>query len=245
MYDSFKNSVLGFGLDIDGAFGRQCVDPILAYGSALFPGVHWSVLFNTPVGSAKNMFDKANEKYWVKVLNDHKNANQLPPRGAIVVFAASPEQGYTSTFSNIDGTVGIVDSADSKYIYHLHQDSSEARPTVRLKQRAWRYTRCIGWLIPRAQVVPTPAPTLGDSRIGRTLYLHGVPSWRVYRVGDEPVRKNTYNFIYPGRFREGPGGQLGLQYRIEGVSKYPNCVTIRTESYGLVDIFLDKDAEIL
>lgn len=244
MFEAWKNSVLGVGMDVDGAYGRQCVDPVLSYATARFPGVHWSVLL-PPVQSAKFMFDKANPQFWDKVTNDHANVNQLPPQGAVCVFAAAPEAGYTSTFENPDGTVGIVDHADTKYVYLLHQDSSEKDPRVRLKARAWRYTRCIGWLVPKVQVVAQPQPSLGDSRIGRTLYLHGVPYWSVYRVGAEPVTKNRFNFIYPGRYREGPNGQLGLQYRIEGVSQYPNTVTIRTQAYGLVDIFVDKDGEII
>lgn len=247
-FNQWKQTVLGVGLDVDGAFGKQCVDVVLSWGQACFPGVHWSVLFPS-VPAAKDMFASYNPAYFDRVANDHANVNQLPPQGAVAIFdgydAAHRPEGYTSNFTNPEGHTGVVDHADQRFVYLVQQDGSQAGAVTELVQRSWKYTPCLGWLIPKSNAAPAPAPTIGDGRIGRTLYLHGVPSWRVYRVGAAPVPQNTLNFLRPEWFHNGPNGQPGLQYKILGVSKYPNTVTIKTDSFGLVDIFVDKDAEIL
>jgi hypothetical protein len=131
----WKHAVLGVSLDIDGSFGAQCVDVPLSWGQTLYPGVHWTQLF-APVANAKDMLGPYSPKYWQVVWNEHNNPNQLPPAGAIAVFGPSPEAGYTSTYPNPAGTVGVVDHADPQYVYLLHQDSSETKPVVRLKNAA-------------------------------------------------------------------------------------------------------------
>lgn len=88
-------------------------------------------------------------------------------------------------------------------------------------------------------------PATGDNRIGRLLYLHPVPQWSVYRVGQKPVRSERIGYLIPKNYNHGPGGKPGLTYRIEGVSPHANTVTIRTDSYGLVDIYVDSDGEII
>lgn len=240
------------GFDIDKAFGKQCVDPVLSFGQALFPGIHYSVLF-PPVASAKDMYEKYNAQYFERIANNHADVNQLPQPGDICIFAGAPEKGYTSTYANPDGTVGIVDHADKNYVYLLHQDSAESDPKLRLKQRSWRYTRCLGWLRPRIAappVIAAPAPVQAaapgpDSRIGKTLFLHPVAQWSVYRVGQKPERDKRIGYLIPRNYQNGPGGKPGLSYKIVGVSSYPNTVTIVTDTYGRCDIYVDSDGEIL
>lgn len=244
VYQVWKNSVLGVGLDIDGAYGKQCVDVVLSYGQAVFPSVHWQVLF-PPVPCAKEMFNTYNPTYFDRIVNDHNNPNQLPQPGDIAIFDASPAEGFTSTYANPEGHTGVVDHADSEYIYLVQQDGSDPNTKVSLKQRAWRYTPCLGWLRPKVNVQASPAPSQGDSRIGKTLYVHGVRAKAVVRVGANPIPQNIYNYLLPGNFREGPHGQPGLQYKIIGVSLYPDTVTIRTASFGLVDVYIHPDCEII
>lgn len=252
-YDAWKNTVLGMGLDIDKAFGKQCVDPILSWGQVLFPGIHYSILF-PPVLSAKDMFDRANTQYFDKITNNHTDVNQLPQKGDIAIFAASPEAGYTNTFNNPDGTVMVVESASSTYLTAMHQDSTEPSPVVRLKQRPWRLTRCIGWLRPKlpAQIPQTAVVTgSGDSRVGRNVWLkppatNVANGWSVYRVGQFPDRAKRIGALRPDWFSNGPNGQKGIVYTILGVSPtYPNVVTVKSDTYGIIDIYLDGDAQIL
>ena len=85
-FTTWKNGVLGVSLNIDGSFGAQCVDVDLSWGQACFPNVPWSTLF-PPVPSAKDMFDKYNPTYWVRVANNYQIAESLaadvaPPRPA-------------------------------------------------------------------------------------------------------------------------------------------------------------------
>jgi hypothetical protein len=255
-FDAWKNTVQGLGLDIDKAYGRQCVDPVLNWGQVLFPGIHYSMLF-PPVLSAKDMFDRANIQFFDKIVNDHANVNQLPQKGDIAIFAASPEPGYSSTYQNPDGTILVVDHADPNYVLGVHQDSAEANPVCRLKQRAWRYTRCIGWLrpkvlaqIPQTAVMTGPAPgAVQDPRIGRNVWLKPpttTKDWSAYRVGQFPDRAKRIGALRPDWFNNGPNGQKGIVYPILGVSpNYANVVTVKSDTYGLIDIYLDGDAVIL
>lgn len=247
-FSTWKNGVLNVALNIDGSFGAQCVDTALSWGQALFPNVHWSTVF-PPVSSAKDMYEHYNPVYWDRVENDHGNPSQVPPQGAVAVFAGSPEQGYTSTYNNPDGHVGVVDHTDGSYLYMVQQDAGLAGGAALLRARPWRYTRLIGWLIPKSMSVPTPqppAPSPGNA-VGRVLYLHPVAKWRVYRVGDKPAGTNAIGFLTPVNYESGlPAPKnRGLTYTILGVSKYPNTYTIRTGVAGLVDIYVDSDGEII
>lgn len=244
-YNTWKNGINGLVLNVDGAFGAQCVDEALSWGQALFPGVHWSVVF-PPVPAARQMYDTYNPAYWTRVENNHNDPNQVPPQGAVAIFAGSPEAGYTSTFQNPEGHVGVVDHTDAQYIWMMQQDAGLSGGASLLRPRPWRYTRLIGWLVPKVGTQPTPIPApTNDPRIGKTLYLHPVPKWRVYRVGAPPNGVNSIGYLLPANYNHGPGGKPGLSYPIVGVSKYPNTVTIQTDAYGLVDIFTDSDAEII
>lgn len=245
-YAAWKAAVRGVALDIDGAFGAQCVDEDLSWGQTLFPGVAWQTLF-PPVDDAKDMYNNYNPDFWDRVENDHGDPNQVPPQGAIAIFAGSPEEGYTSTYDNPAGHTGVVDSTDANYIYLMQQDAGMSGGASMLRARPWRYTRLIGWLIAKDGAGPAPAPTppAGDPRIGKTLFLHPVPKWRVYAVGSQPLGVNAIGYLVPANYNHGPNGQPGLTYEILGVSVYANTVTIKTDTYGLVDIYVDSDGEIL
>lgn len=244
-FGTWKGAVLGVGLDIDGSFGKQCVDVALSWGQALFPGIAWSSVY-PPVGSAKDMYDHYNATYWDRVANDHNNPSQVPPQGAVAIFAGAPEAGYTSTYANPDGHVGVVDHTDANYIYLIQQQPGGA---TSLQARPWRYTRLIGWLIPKSTAAPTPTPPPASdgSAVGKVLYLHPVDKWRVYRVGDKPAGTNAIAFLTPKNYDSGLAApkNKGLTYVILGVSKYPNTYTIRTGVAGLVDIYVDSDGEII
>jgi hypothetical protein len=252
-YEVWKNTVLGLPLDVDHAYGDQCADVPLSWGMTLFPGVAWTVLFK-PVASAKDFLQAANPLYFEVVKNDHSNPNQLPPAGAIAVFGPAPQAGYTSTFPNPDGHVGVVDHANGTYVYLMQQDSSEAQVHVELKGRAWRYTECLGWLLPRVQTAaPAANAATGPANhplIGKQVWLH-VPTsnvangWSVYRRGQYPDRAKRIGCLRPDWFHNGPGGQPGLVYTIESVSQYANTVGIHSDTYGPIDIYLDSDAQIL
>jgi hypothetical protein len=253
-YDAWKPAVIGIGLDVDKSYGNQCVDVDLAWGMYLFPGVAWAVLF-PPVGDlgAKHMWDLVNEKYFEKIPNNPNDLNQLPQKGDIAYFGASPEAGYTSQYKNPDGHTGVVDHATSNYVWLTQQDGSEAQSVVQVKQRPWRYTRCLGWARPRLSAVvaePASSGPVNHPVIGHDVWLKPPATnvqngWSVYRRGQFPDRAKRIGALRPDWYRHGPGGEPGLVYRIEGVSQYANVVSITSDTYGPVDIYLDGDAQIL
>lgn len=94
--------------------------------------------------------------------------------------------------------------------------------------------RVVKWVAP---AVPA-TPRVDKSVIGKTLYLSkSVKTWHVYPRGVRPTLENSKAVLKPSKFG-------GLSYKIYGISKYPQTVTIKTADFGVVDIFVDKDATI-
>lgn len=233
-FTTWKNAVLGVGLDIDHAFGDQCVDVVLSWSQACFPTVSWGTFFSTGV-NARSLYSSANLTYFEQIANDHNDPNQVPLQGDIAVFAASPQTGYTSTFANMDGHCGVVDSADMGGIWLIQQDGSNPAGVTFEKYRPWLYTECVGWLRPK-ECAPGPVGPVAN----RSLYLpSSVDRWRVYDVAVMPRVGNEKAFLRPSLFPP------GLTYAILG-NPYPNVYTIQTQDFGLVNIYAgaDTDAQI-
>jgi len=235
IYQNWKPGVLGHHIDIDNAYGAQCVDVDLSYGEALFPGVAWSTVF-PPVASAKLLGSHHNDTYFEWIENDHNNPNQLPQQGDILVCDSTPQSGYTNPYSNPDGHTGVVDSADSSGYTILMQDGSNPGGSAFLQHQAWRYRPVLGWLRPRLSSTPAPAPT----PLGKKLFLPAsVLRWRVYRVGGPWTVGNEIAFLWPSQFPP------GLTYTIEKTLA-PNFYQITTQMFGTVAIYAgpDTDAQI-
>lgn len=234
-FTTWKNSVLGVGIDIDHAFGDQCVDVVLSWCQAVYPTVSWGTFFNTGI-NAKDLYNSANLTYFERISNDHSNPNQLPEQGDIAVFGPSPQTGYTSIFTNPDGHCGVVDSADTGGIWLIQQDGSNPVGVTFEKYRSWHYTECVGWLRPKADIPPGPTQPVSN----RSLFLpSSVDRWRVYDVAVMPRVGNEKAFLRPSLFPP------GLTYSILG-NPYPNVYTIKTQDFGLVNIYAgaDTDAQI-
>ncbi len=254
-FDTWKNAVIGVGLDVDRAYGNQCADTVLSWIMTVFPGVAWTTLLK-PTKSAKDFLGAFNPAYFDIVMNDHNNPNQLPPKGAIMVFAAVPKggkPGYSSTYENPDGHTGVLDRADTSLLYLVQQDGSTGQSVTQLRARAWRYSECIGWAIPRLSAIgSTPQSTgpINHPLIGRDVWFkpparNAHLGWACYNVGQFPDRAKAKGFMRPDMFNEGPNGAKGFIKKIIGVSQYPNTVTIHTDTWGIVDVYLDGDAQIL
>lgn len=230
-FNSWKYAVLGSGLDIDHAYGNQCVDVALSWGQALFPGVPWSKVF-PPVASAKDMFAAANTEFFEKIVNNHSDPNQLPQQGDIAIFDATPAAGYSNQLRNPDGHTGVVDSASAAGIYLVQQDGSNPAGRCFESLRPWRYSPCIGWLRPKAS--PVPPPPAPPATAGKTLHLPAnVATWRVYPLNKAPRVGNECGFLLPSKFG-------GLSYAIEA-NPYPNVYTITTQAFGRVNIYAGPD----
>lgn len=74
------------------------------------------------------------------------------------MFAASPEAGYTSSYANPYGHTAVVDTATPNGLVLVQQDGSQNQPVTQVKNRAWKYTRCIGWLHPKVEARPPANP---------------------------------------------------------------------------------------
>jgi hypothetical protein len=156
-YASWKKSVIGKQLNVDGAYGSQCVDLIMAYAEHLFPGHNWPELIGR--GNAKDLFGAANPQYFTKIKNDHSKVSQLPRQGDILVFGATPQQGFTNKYHNPYGHIGIADSRINGSGFNLLQlNAPLSSSPVNVHYYSWRYRPCIGWLRPIAQSKPAPKP---------------------------------------------------------------------------------------
>lgn len=155
-YATFKKSVLGKKI-----FDGECVSLIVnnskAYCESLWPGVSWPTIIK-PDPSAKNIFANASTKYFVKIINDHSNASQLPKQGDVMVFGATPQTGYSNTFRNPFGHVGVCDKANSSGYWLLQQNAPASGQAVNVTYYPWRFRPCIGWLRPISKPATTPKP---------------------------------------------------------------------------------------
>lgn len=251
----WKNAVIGVGLDVDRQYGPQCADVVLSWAMTVFPGVAWTTLIK-PTKQAKDFLGAFNPAYFDVVMNNHADPNQLPPRGAIAVFGAVPKggkPGYTSTYENPDGHTGAVDRADATFIYIVQQDGSTGQSVTQLRARPWKYSECLGWAIPRLSAVgSTPQSTgpVNHPLIGKDVWFKPPAKdpqkgWAIYNVGQFPDRAKAKGFMRPDMFHEGPNGAPGFIKKILGVSQYANTVTVKTDTWGIVDVYLDGDAQIL
>lgn len=224
-YQTWKNSVLGQPLDIDRAYGDQCVDVVLDWGEALFPGVAWSTLF-PPVPAAKQLFESHNDKYFEAITNNHNDSNQLPEQGDIMVFDGRP--GYE------DGHTGVCDSASPEGYTLVMQDGSNPIGTTFLQFRPWAYRSCIGWLRARDQV---PVGTTPSQSSDSKLFLpSSVLKWRVYRVAGPWTPGHEIAFLWPSAFP--PGLTYDIQSKLAA-----NMYQIKTENFGVVAIYAGPDTD--
>lgn len=231
-FQAWKHSVLGIGLDVDGAEGKQCVDVPKSWAQVCFPGVSWRTSIG--YGNAKDMFANANPKYFTKITNNHDDTSQLPKQGDIVVFAASPDpdKRYTSVYSNPWGHCAVVESANSHSLYLIQQDGSTGQATVQEVTRPWLYTRCIGWLRPKSAVVASASTS---NPYSHKLFLPAsVDKWRVYKVSGPWTVGHEIAFLRP---RLSPPG---LTYTIEKTLA-KNVYQIRTQDFGEVAIYAGAD----
>lgn len=224
-YSDFKARVLGKVIG-DG----QCVSLVVnnsnAYIEALYPGVNWTTII-APVPSARLMAGKPNS-YLQWVANDHNNPNQVPPQGAIMIFDATPQAGYTNTFNNPDGHTGVCDSADANGYTLLQQNSPSTGSPANLKQYPWKFRPCIGWYVPTSS---TPAPTPAPIPTGQTIFLPSTTGpWHLYNVGGPYSPNQAKAILVPANYPP------GITERII-TSRGGGVYTVQTQMYGQGDLY--------
>jgi hypothetical protein len=221
MYPSFKTSVLGRIIG-DGQCVALVVNNSGAYIEHLYPGVNWTTII-TPVPDARLMAGKGNS-YLQWVANDHNNPNQVPPQGAIMIFDATPQAGYTNQTQNPAGHTGICDSADANGYTLLQQNSPSYGSPVNLKQYPWKFRPCMGWYIPLhagSTPVPNPAPT----PTGKTIFLPPTTGpWHLYNDNGPYVPSAAKGLLVPSQYG-------GLTYAIQA-DKGNGVYVINTQMFG-------------
>lgn len=236
IYNRWKPTVMGRYVDIDRAYGAQCVDVFLDYATACFPGVSWPKLV-PPVPSAKLLFSHANEQYWQKIVNKHSDASQLPQKGDVLIFDETPQAGYSNKFDNPDGHVGICERATRAGYWLLQQNAPALGAATNVTYYPWRYRPCIGWLRPKlaAPTVPKRAPKPAPK--GRSIFLpSSVLKWRVYRVSGPWTPGHEVAYLWPSKFP--PGLTYAVQKQLA-----PHMYQIKTQDFGTVAIYVGPDTD--
>jgi hypothetical protein len=145
--EDWLNSAIGKGFNPDNHYGYQCKDVADSYCLALFG--NW---INTiRPGNAKDCFAGSSPDYFQKMANNANDLNQVPPRGAIIVWNANMGGGF--------GHIAVVLAAGPNGFDVVEQngllvkyDANGAvidigRPAY--KQHYTSYRNVIGWLIPK------------------------------------------------------------------------------------------------
>lgn len=171
VYDGWKTKVLNLAkVDPPQVVGDgQCVSLVVnndqSYTSALFPDAVWEDVMS-PVASALELADKSN-RYLTWVENNHADVNQLPSQGDIMVFGATPAEGYTNTFANAAGHCGVCDSSSSSAYCLLQQNAPASGASPNITNYPWNFRPCLGWYTINPQDAPdTAADTSETPEVG-------------------------------------------------------------------------------
>lgn len=145
--DEFVAKYNGKKIDEDGYYGTQCWDVAARYGRE----VVGCPSMPTGSGGAEGLYRLAKDpilKYFDKVANDKNNPNQLPPKGALIVWNGS--------FSAPWGHVALCISADKSGVTVLEQNGGNdpngdgiADGNAYIIKRTW-HPAIDGWLVPKA-----------------------------------------------------------------------------------------------
>lgn len=222
MYNSFKASVLGRKIG-DGECVSLIVNNPSAYVETLYPGVSWPNIM-APVGSAKQLAGKGNS-YLEWIPNNHGDPNQVPLQGDIAIFDATPQAGYSNTYSNPAGHCGVIDSASNNGIALLQQNAPAFGQAVNVTSYSWKFRPCLGWyrpLTPGTTPPPAPAPPVTT---GKTVFLPPTTGpWHLYNDNGPYLPAQAKGVLVPSQFG-------GLTYAIVE-DKGSGIYIINTQMYG-------------
>lgn len=148
---NYLNSRKGSTVDFDGKYGGQCVDLFNAY----YQFVSGRNPYNNGYGvsSAYKLYDVPTPAGFTKVANNPNNPNQLPPKGAIIIYAR------TLPGSGGHGHVEIVDSADARGLRVWAQNWGGVQRVQNL-YHVWPTGGHVrGWLVPTFTTPPAAQAT--------------------------------------------------------------------------------------
>lgn len=230
MFNEFKEKYLGKTVDVDGAWGEQCVDLFNAWNRD-YNGCYINC---QPTKYARSIAEnKANNG----ILNYFKETavnNMI--EGTVVVYGKckfAPE-GHVCFF--------IKDNGDGTY--QALQQNADGRQYVTIDNNP--YNGIIGAFIPK-QVQEEFNRKLDEQKRNEVtnnqpkmqkLYLPASASkWAVYDVNVQPIKKNAKGFLNPAKFG-------GLIYDILGWTQN-NVAIIQTRDFGQVQIYVAPETKAI
>ena len=153
-YNDWKAQAVGRHIDVDGAYGAQCVDVYLDYIQKVIGVSNWASV--SGYGDAAELYPKANQQYFTKF-----DSTGIPIKGDVIFYGATP--------TNSAGHVAVVDSADSSGVTCIEQDGFNPSGVCYVKFRKWNGT-CIGWQRPKNLVIGNTQGDVMNQEAGTELY---------------------------------------------------------------------------
>lgn len=136
-------------IDVDGYYQGQCWD-LSAHKARHVDGCP---SFPTGSGGAEGvyrLFQNPLPQYYTKVANNPSDVNQLPPRGAHIV--------YGPTATNKYGHIEVVMGANASGVDVIYQDGFNPTQGPIRKFRRWGSLPTMGWLVPKTTAKPELQP---------------------------------------------------------------------------------------
>lgn len=200
---SWENSVLGQKLNSDGvkADAGQCSQVPISWGMYLFPGVKWSDIL-VAVGS-NNTVDKwagKSTKYMAWIENNHKDVNQLPLPGDVVVI----DKPVPHT--------GVVKSASTSGYTLIQQNAPRVGDAVNDASYTWSARHVLGWFRPQLKIAvsapatppaaaPPAAQPVNSGHVGQWVnFPAAIKSWWTYNVDGPYDDAHHAHVLLPGKY---------------------------------------------
>lgn len=179
---------LGKQIDIDHAFGDQCVDVVLAWAEQLYPGVPWTVSIG--YGNAKDLFAAANPAYFDKILY---TVGFVPQEGDVFVKDGTP--------ANPEGHTGAVINANANTMHVIQQDGYNPAGVAYEGDIALQNNHIIGFLRPK---IGEPVGTFNYNAIPSDADLKAFFNGRLGRDPDaaEYANQQPWGFWYDATSQE-------------------------------------------
>ena len=224
MFNEFKEKYLGKTVDVDGAFGGQCVDLFNA----------WNRDYNkcyincAPTGYARSLAENKANNGILKHFNETAINNMI--EGTVVVYGQCK-------FAPV-GHVGFFIEDNGDGTFKCLQQNYNNQQVVTINNNP--YSGIIGAFIPK-QVQEEFNRKLEEQKKQEEVkeeakYLNlnaDIDEWRVYPMNVAPVKGNECKKIKPSKFG-------GLSYTIRGYSQQ-HVAIIETRDFGQVQIYIGPD----
>lgn len=187
--DQFIQKYDGVHINEDGYYGAQCWDVAARYARE----VVGCPSFPTGSGGAEGIyrfFTSPINKYFTRVANDKNNPDQLPPKGAIIV--------WNGTFSAPWGHIAVVINATQAGIDVLEQNGDNPGGYAYITKRTW-HKAIDGWLVPIKGGADMAEPLITKDDIDVVRIAHS-------EIGGWPLDE-SHAGIHDGKFMEAWGGK--------------------------------------